>query len=118
MEDFALSLALLGAGLAVVPLLDPKDGRARAVLFGICTVLTWRYIFWRFGETLPPLALRFDSVYAWGFSLVEALCNVSWTLGFVNLSRRRAKRASGTSTGTLVMASVYRSTKRSSSEKL
>ena len=96
MESFALTLALLGGGLVVVPFLDPKDNRARTVLYGICIVLTWRYVFWRFEETLPPLALRFDSLYAWGFSLIEGAANLGWTLGFVNLSRTRDRSADAT----------------------
>ena len=70
---FGLTLALCGCALIGLPFLDPKDNRTRTALLAICIVLTWRYIFWRFTDTLPPLALRFESLYAWGFSATEAL---------------------------------------------
>ena len=47
-------------------------------------------------ETLPPLAFRFDSLYAWGFSLVEVAVNIGWTLGFVMLSRTRNRSSEAT----------------------
>src|SRR5689334_21195397 len=91
MEPFGLTLLVLGAGILVVPFLDPKDNRARTALFGVCILLTWRYVGWRVEETLPPFAFQFDSLYAWGFSLVEVAVNVGWTLGFIMLSRTRSR---------------------------
>jgi cellulose synthase (UDP-forming) len=93
---YALTLALAGAAIIALPFLDPKDNWARTALFGVCIVLTWRYIFWRFAETLPPFDLRFDSLYAWGFSLVEALACLGWTLAFVNLSHTKSRSGEAT----------------------
>jgi cellulose synthase (UDP-forming) len=96
MEPFGLTFLVLGAGILVVPFLDPKDNWARTALFGVCILLTWRYVGWRVAETLPPLAFRFDSLYAWTFSLVEVVVNIGWTLGFVMLSRTRNRSSEAT----------------------
>jgi cellulose synthase (UDP-forming) len=87
MEHLGLSLAVLGGAIVVLPFLDPKDERARAALFGLCILLSWRYLWWRFDETLPPFALTFDSLYAWAFCAAEAIAIVGWTISFVTLSR-------------------------------
>jgi len=87
--SFGLTFGLAGAAILALPFLDPKDNHARTALFAICVVLTWRYVFWRFSETLPAFELRFDSLYAWGFSIVEALACLGWTLSFLTLSRTK-----------------------------
>src|ERR1700693_2072118 len=87
MEHLGLSLVILSGAMLVLPFLNPKDERARAALFGVCILLSWRYLWWRFDETLPPLALTFDSLYAWAFSTAEAIAIVGWTISFVTLSR-------------------------------
>src|SRR5260370_17537913 len=98
MAYLGLSLVVLGAAIFALPFLDPKDERARAGLFGICILLTWRYLWWRFAATLPPFALRFDSLYAWGFTLVELVANLGWILGFIPLSPVRAPARDGIAT--------------------
>jgi cellulose synthase (UDP-forming) len=96
LDPLALTLALAGAAILVLPFLDPKDDRARIALFGICIVLIWRYVGWRFAETLPPLAMSADSLYAWAFSIVEALACLGWTFGFVSLSRTKSRSREAT----------------------
>jgi cellulose synthase (UDP-forming) len=91
MDSLALTLLVVGSAMLALPFLDPKDDRARIALFGICIVLTWRYVVWRFADTLPPLAVGVDSLYAWGFAIIEGLACVGWTFGFVNLSRTRSR---------------------------
>lgn len=96
MDELGLTLVIVGAGILVLPFLNPKSDRVRTVLFGICILLTWRYVWWRFAETLPPFSLRFDSLYAWGFSAVEALAVVGWTLSFLTLSRTKDRSREAT----------------------
>ena len=96
MDNLALTLLLIGAAILVLPHLDRNDNRARFGLLAVCIVLTWRYITWRFAVTLPPMALRIDSLYPWAFSTVEALANVGWTLGFITLSRTIDRRQEAT----------------------
>jgi len=61
---FGLTFALAGAAIVALPFLNPNDNRARTALFALCIVLTWRYVFWRFADTLPVFEFRFGSVYA------------------------------------------------------
>ena len=93
MEHLALSLAVAGAAILALPLLRTNDGRARSVLFGICILLSWRYLWWRFDATLPPFVWRFDSLFAWSFSTVEAIAILGWTMSFVSLSRSKDRSA-------------------------
>src|SRR5947209_12944433 len=86
-SDFALSFLLIGAAALVLPFLDPRDSRARLVLFGVCIVLTWRYVAWRFVATIPPLAPRMDSLYPWAFAIVEAAAAIGSTLAYITLGR-------------------------------
>lgn len=87
MPSLSLTLLIIGAGIVALPLLDPRDERTRTALFAICIVLVWRYVIWRFADTLPPFTLRVDNLYAWGFSMIEALACLGWTLSFVTLCR-------------------------------
>src|SRR6267378_3835273 len=96
MDSLALSFLIVGGAIVALPFLDPKDDRARIALFGICIALTWRYLVWRFADTLPPLALSADSLYAWAFSIIEGLACVGWTFGFVNLSRTKSRSREAT----------------------
>jgi cellulose synthase (UDP-forming) len=96
MDSLALSFLIVGGAIVALPFLDPKDDRARIALFGICIALTWRYVVWRFAETLPPFALSVDSLYAWASSIIEGLACVGWTFGFVNLSRTLDRRREAT----------------------
>ncbi len=96
MGSLGLAFLVVGGGIITLPFLDPKDERTRTALFAICIVLIWRYVLWRFAATLPAFALRFDSLYAWGFSSVEALACLGWTIGFVHLSRTRDRSREAT----------------------
>lgn len=62
MPSLSLTLLILGAGILALPLLDPRDERTRTALFAICIVLVWRYVIWRFADTLPPFTLRVESL--------------------------------------------------------
>ena len=92
MSDLSLTFLVLGAALLALPHLDRNDNRVRFALFGVCTVLTWRYVGWRFATTLPPFALRLDSLYPWVFATIEGLANLGWTIGFLTLARTKDRR--------------------------
>ncbi|WP_207458965.1 glycosyltransferase [Azospirillum sp. SYSU D00513] len=87
--SFAPGLLVCGAALAILPFCDREDSRVRTVMFGICILLCWRYMVWRFTESIPPLALDAETLCAWLFALLEAGTAVSSTLAFVMLSRVR-----------------------------
>src|SRR6266566_3662126 len=86
-SDFGLTFVLIGAATLLLPHLDPRDSRARMALFGVCVLLVWRYVGWRFSATIPPLALSVDSLYAWMFALVEAAAAVGSTVAYITLGR-------------------------------
>jgi cellulose synthase (UDP-forming) len=96
LSDFGLTFVLIGAATLLLPYLDPRDDRARMALFGICILLVWRYIAWRLSATIPPLALRLESLYAWMFALVEAAAAVGSTVAFVTLARTLDRRHEAT----------------------
>ncbi|PWC31264.1 glycosyltransferase [Azospirillum sp. TSO35-2] len=85
--SFAPALLLCGAALALLPFLDRGDVRVRSVLFGLCILLGWRYMAWRFAVSIPPLALDAEVLSAWAFGLLEAGTTISATLAFIMLSR-------------------------------
>lgn len=88
---FAGAAIVAGFRLAVMPFLDPKVGLWRSVLLACTTLLGWRYVFWRFSETVAPLELTADAVVSWGFATLEALTVVSSTIAFVILARIRER---------------------------
>src|SRR5580700_8149421 len=96
MGELGLTVLVVGAAILVLPFCHRQDNRVRVVLFGVCIALTWRYVWWRFTETLPSFVLTFDSLFAWGFSVVEALAVVGWTVSFVTLSRTKDRSREAT----------------------
>jgi cellulose synthase (UDP-forming) len=96
-SDFGLTFVLIGAAALFLPYLAPQDSRARMAVFGICIVLTWRYVAWRFAATIPPLALRLDSLYPWSFAIVEAAAALGSTFSFVTLARTVDRNREATS---------------------
>lgn len=95
-SDFGLIFVLIGVATLLLPHLDPRDNRARVVLFGISIVLMWRYIAWRFSATIPALELNFESIYAWMFALVEAVAAVGSTIAHITLGRTLDRRSEAT----------------------
>ena len=97
MSDLGLTFVIIGAAALFLPHLDPQDNRARMAVLGICTLLTWRYLAWRFAATIPPLALRLDSLYPWAFATVEAAAALGSTLSFATLARTIDRSGEATS---------------------
>ena len=87
MSDLGLTFVIIGAAALFLPHLNPQDNRARMAVLGVGILLTWRYIAWRFAATIPPLALRLDSLYPWAFATVEAAAALGSTLSFATLAR-------------------------------
>lgn len=84
---FAGAAVIIGLRLTVLPLLDPSRWYWRALLLGLAAILSWRYVVWRFTETLVPLDWTADALFSWGFATLEALTVLSSSLAFVILSR-------------------------------
>ncbi|WP_065756727.1 glycosyltransferase [Bradyrhizobium paxllaeri] len=90
---FAGSAVIVGLRLIVLPLLNPGRWYWRALLLGGATVLSWRYVAWRFSETLAPLGWTSDAIVSWGFATLEALTVLSSSIAFFILFRVRERTA-------------------------
>ena len=87
LETLMPGLLVAGLGLAVLPWLRPDDERVRAALVAVMAVLMWRYIIWRWLETLPPMGLTIDFAVGIIFVLIETLTVCGTTIGLVFLIR-------------------------------
>lgn len=87
LSALAGAAVVVGLRLLVLPLLDPKLWQWRALLLGVTMLLAWRYMIWRFTDTVAPLGWTADAVFSWGFAILEALTVLSSTIAFIILSR-------------------------------
>ena len=96
LDDIVASLGpamlALGFGLAVLPLFRPDSQPIRAVVFLAVVALGWRYLVWRFEETIPDFDFSIDAIVAWTFLAVEASTMVSGTVAFVVMSRTKDRK--------------------------
>lgn len=84
---FAGAALVMGLKLVVLPLLDPRSWLWRSILLGGAMLLAWRYMIWRFTDTLAPLAWTADAFFSWSFAILEGLTVLSSTFAFLILSR-------------------------------
>lgn len=84
---FAGAAIVLGLKLAVLPWLDPRSWTWRSILLGGATLLAWRYMIWRFTDTLAPLGWTLDAFFSWSFAILEGLTVLSSSFAFLILSR-------------------------------
>ena len=87
MPDLGLSVILITAAGLLLPQLNPNNNRARFLIFGLCILLSWRYLAWRFAATIPPLSPTLDSLYPWTFAILETVMMVGATISLLTLSR-------------------------------
>jgi cellulose synthase (UDP-forming) len=92
-SDLALSAIVIGMALCIMPQLRPDNRWARPVLLAATAFLAWRYVAWRFTETIPQLAFEPGAIAAWSFFALEALTVASSTLAFLILSRSASRSA-------------------------
>jgi cellulose synthase (UDP-forming) len=90
---FAGLAVIVGLRLAVLPLLSPKKWYWRALLLGGTILLSWRYMLWRFSDTVAPLAWTADALFSWSFAILEGLTVLSSTIAFFILSRVKERSA-------------------------
>lgn len=81
------ALLALGLAMALLPQFRPTQQPARSIVFLVVLVLGWRYIYWRFDETIPELDFSIDAIVAWAFLALEASTMVSGTVAFLVMSR-------------------------------
>jgi len=91
LDDIVASLgpALLALGLALVvlPAFRPQTQPVRAIVFAVVVLLGWRYLVWRFLETIPDFDFSIDAWVAWLFLALEASTMVSGTVAFLVMAR-------------------------------
>ena len=87
----APTLLVLGLALVILPLCRRDDPAVRVALCVIASLLAWRYMAWRFTETVPDLGWTFDALVGWGFALLEATTLLSSTIAFLILTRTRGR---------------------------
>jgi cellulose synthase (UDP-forming) len=80
---------IIGLRLLLLPQLDPRHWLWRTLLLGGASFLAWRYMVWRFTDTLAPFSLTADGIFSWLFAILEALTIVSSTSAFIILTRVR-----------------------------
>ncbi|MFL6839701.1 MAG: glycosyltransferase [Bradyrhizobium sp.] len=84
---FAGAAIVIGLRFLILPLLSPREWCWRALFLGGSTVLAWRYVVWRFTDTLAPLGWTADAMFSWGFAILEGLTVLSMSTAFLILSR-------------------------------
>ena len=90
---FAPAALVLGLALVALPFCRKDAPAVRAILFAVAILLSWRYMAWRFAETIPPLGFTIDAAVGWSFALLEAGTVASSSLAFLILSRTRDRCA-------------------------
>ncbi|GGK48780.1 glycosyltransferase [Salinarimonas ramus] len=80
---------VLAVQLLLLPVLDARRTLWRVLLLGAAVILAWRYMAWRFTDTLAPLGFTVDAFASWSFAILEAGTVVSSTIAFAILTRVR-----------------------------
>ncbi|MGJ4894801.1 glycosyltransferase [Bradyrhizobium oligotrophicum] len=91
LSAFAVVAIIVGLRVLALPLLDPKIWYWRTLLLSGSILLAWRYVAWRFTETLAPPGLTPDGILSWGFAILEALTVVSSSFAFLILTRTKER---------------------------
>lgn len=86
-EALLPGLTVVFLALAILPWLDRENSWARTGTIGVCILVSWRYLLWRIGYTLPPAGLTLDFAAGIIFLVVESLAMVGGTLSMLFLTR-------------------------------
>jgi cellulose synthase (UDP-forming) len=92
-DAFQPSLVLVALAIGVLPWVDRNNPIVRFCALGICVALSWRYIFWRIFDTVPPIDQPLDFVIGIAFVAIEALSTAGTTLTELFLTRARDRTA-------------------------
>jgi cellulose synthase (UDP-forming) len=92
-EALLPGLTVVFLAIAILPWLDRGNHWARTSAIVVCIFVSWRYLLWRIGYTLPPAGLTLDFVAGVIFMAVEALAMIGGTLSMVFLTRTSDRSA-------------------------
>lgn len=86
-EQFLPGLTIVFLAIAVLPWLSRDNSWIRTGVIALCLFVSWRYLLWRIGFTLPPLGLTLDYAAGLIFVVVETLAMIGGTLSLLFLTR-------------------------------
>jgi cellulose synthase (UDP-forming) len=78
-----------GACVAALPWLKRESAAARTLVIGIGVVLMWRYVAWRWTESLPPIGMSLNWFAGLLFVGIETLALIGATISMFFLTRVR-----------------------------
>ena len=78
-----------GACMAALPWLKRDSVAARSFVIAVAAALMWRYLFWRWTQSLPPIELSVDTFASLIFIGVESLALIGSTISLFFLTRVR-----------------------------
>lgn len=87
--SLAPALLAVGAALLLSVLARPDGQPMRAVAVIVSVILAWRYVAWRFRETIPAFDGSPDALAGWIFAILETTTVISATVALFILSRTR-----------------------------
>jgi cellulose synthase (UDP-forming) len=88
----APTILIVGLAMFLLPLFRKDSPALRATLFIAAIVLSWRYMAWRFTDTLAPLEFSLNTLLSWSFALLEAATILSSSIAFIVLSRTKDRQ--------------------------
>ncbi len=87
------SLIIAALAIAILPWVDRNNSVVRFCTLGICVALSWRYLFWRIFDTVPPIDEPLNFIIGTAFVTIEALSTAGTTLTELFLTRVRDRSA-------------------------
>ena len=83
------SMVIAALALAILPWVDRNSPVVRFCALGVCIILSWRYVFWRIFDTIPPIDEPVNFIIGFVFIAIEALSMAGTTLTELFLTRVR-----------------------------
>ena len=88
-DAFVPSILIAALAIAILPWFDRNNTVVRFCALAVCIILSWRYMFWRIFDTVPPIDEPVNFIIGFIFTAVEALSMVGTTLTEFFLTRVR-----------------------------
>jgi cellulose synthase (UDP-forming) len=95
-ESVAPALIAIGLLCFLLPWSRRDNRLIRVVLVALTLLLTWRYLYWRLTETLPPPGLSVDFLCGVLFVSAETLTALGGAITWIMLSRTSSRSAAVT----------------------
>ena len=87
------SIVIAALAMAILPWVNRNSPLVRFCALGVCIMLSWRYVFWRIFDTIPPVDEPVNFIIGVAFTAVESLSMVGTTLTELFLTRVRDRTA-------------------------